>query len=180
MAKGDSLKQRIRDGEVIVGASVPIDSDRQLLESVLSKYNYDYFYIDSQHLPLNEEKLVAFCKIATEVDVPVHFRIKHTKLAYLVGNCLDLGPLSVEVPQVELESTVDDAVNYFYYPQFGIRSVGGGARYGLQGRNDAVEYTKWWNNTGVLCIQLESVQATTNVLKLAKPGVDMFSWGPSD
>lgn len=180
MAKGDTLKQRIRSGEVIIGVSVPISADRKRMEAILSKDKYDYIVVDSQHSAFNEDRLVTVCAIAEEVGIPLQFRIKHTRQAYLIGNLLDLGPWSIEVPQVELESTVDEAINYFYYPQVGIRSNGGAARYGLKGREEQFEYAKWWNNTGVLEMQLESVQATTNARKLAKPGVDLLSWGPTD
>ena len=182
----ESLKQRIRNGEVIIGVSVPINADRKRAEAILSKDKYDYITVDSQHSAFNEERLVSICAIAEELGVPVQFRIKHTRQAYLIGNLLDLGPWGIEVPQVELESTVDEAINSFYYPQagahwpVGMRSNGGAARYGLKGREGQFEYAEWWNKTGVLEMQLESVQATTNARKLAKLGVDLLSWGPTD
>ena len=118
--------------------------------------------------------------MAAEIGVHVQFRIKHTRFTYLVGNYLDLGPTGVEVPQVELESTVDEAVANFYYPQRGVRSWGGWSRLGLEKRRDHVEYRKWWNETGVLWIQIESIHAVANAASLAKPGVDCLSFGPMD
>ena len=56
----DSLKQRSKAGELVVGVSAPLDSDRSSLEGILSKDNYSFLTLDSQHSPYNEEKLVAF------------------------------------------------------------------------------------------------------------------------
>jgi 2-dehydro-3-deoxyglucarate aldolase/4-hydroxy-2-oxoheptanedioate aldolase len=180
MPSRDSLKQRIRKGEVVIGVSAPITADRQRLEDILSRDTYDFVSVDSQHAAFNEDRLVQFCAIAEELDIPVQFRIKHTRHAYLIGNLLDLGPSGVEIPQVEDEATVDEALTYFYYPQFGNRSWGGTARRGIQGRDDRRTYAEWWNNYGVLWLQIESIEAITKARKLAKPGVDCLSFGPSD
>ena len=180
MSDGESLKQRIRRGEITIGVSAPIDAARSQLEDILSKDSYDFLAVDSQHSPYNEERLVHFCAMAADLGVPVQFRIKHTRHAYLIGNILDLGPLGIEVPIVEDEQTVDEAIDAFYYPQVGKRSWGGGARYGIQERGDRLEYADWWNGAGILCIQMETIRAVTNVRKLAKPGVDCLTWGPAD
>ncbi len=84
------------------------------------------------------------------------------------------------VPQVEEESTVLEAIDAFYYPPIGKRSWGGAARYGTKERSDRLEYAEWWNNNGILMLQIESVEAVMNVRKLAKPGVDMLVFGACD
>ena len=176
----DPLKQRIRRGEIIIGVSAPLDSDRGRLEEILGKDSYDFISLDSQHSPYNEEKLVTFCSIAEDLGMPVQFRIKNTHHAFLIGNILDLGPMAIEVPLVEDEAIVEDALDAFYYPQVGHRSWGGAARHGVRGRDDRLEYAGWWNNNGILCLQMETLAAVTNVKTLAKPGVDCLTWGPAD
>ena len=175
-----NLKQRIRDGEQILGVSVPISGDRGGLEEILSKDDYDFVSIDSQHSAYNEDRLAEFCDLAADVGIPVQFRIKHTRHTYLVGNHLDLGPTGIEVPQVEAEATVDEAVDYFYYPQRGVRSWGGVHRNGIDETPDRLEYADWWNGTGVLWMQIESIASVTRSRQLAKPGVDCLSFGPND
>ena len=175
------LKKKIRDGERVVGVSVPVNVERDRFEAILESEPYDFVSIDSQHTPLSEERVVAFCAMAQERDVFVQFRIKHTRNAYLIGNYLDLGPCGVEVPQTELDSTVEEALHAFYYPPEGGRSFGGGARRNAQGR-DPEEYGAWWNRFGVLWLQIESVEATTRAHLWAQryPGVDCVSIGPTD
>ena len=41
-------------------------------------------------------------------------------------------------------------------------------------------YPKWWNKTGVLMIQLESLNAINNIPIFSLEGIDCFSWGPGD
>ncbi len=177
--KAEGLKKRIRERERVVGAMVPVAITREKFEEALDQGPYDFVGIDSQHSPLNEERVASFSAMAEEHDMHVQFRIKHTRHTYLIGNYLDLGPCGVEVPQTELDSTVEEAIQAFYYPPLGNRSYGGNSRRGAGGENPE-EYAKWWNRFGVLCLQLESVEAVTHCRQLAKPGVDMFSFGPTD
>jgi 2-keto-3-deoxy-L-rhamnonate aldolase RhmA len=174
------LKKRYRDGEQILGVSMPAETTKDRFDQILSADTYDYVSVDSQHSPYNEETLAAFCDMAAGADVFVQFRIKHTAMTYLVGNYLDLGPCGIEVPQVELESTADEAVKYFYYPQDGYRSNGGRHRRKVGDYPDYREYAKWWNTFGVLWLQVESVEAVTNAHKLIRAGVDCISFGPTD
>lgn len=175
-----SLKERIVRGDIIVGVSVPIAATKSQMEDILGKDDYAFIHADSQHSPYSEERLVQYCETAKEVGIPVQFRIKHPRHAYLVGNVLDLGPLGIEVPLVEDEATVDEAINWFYYPQMAKRSWGGAARYGIEERGDRLEYAEWWNENGILCIQMETLRAVTNARQLAKPGITCLTWGPAD
>ena len=175
-----NLKQRMKSGEILIGVSVPINASLNEMEEIISKDEYAFVSTDSQHNAFNEETLVNFCQHAKKLGIPTQFRIKHTRETYLIGNILDLGPLAIEVPQVEDIETVKEAVNYFYYPQKGIRSVGGVERYGVEGRSGRVEYGDWWNKTGILCLQMESLRAVTSVKQLSVEGVDCLTWGPND
>ncbi len=174
------LKKKIRDGERVIGVSVPVTSTREQLAVIMDKGPFDFVSIDSQHSPLNEERLAEFCAAAEELDVFMQFRIKHTHQTYLIGNILDLGPCGIEVPQSELDATVEEALHYFYYPPEGGRSFGGRFRRGLEGKS-AEEYGRWWNSYGVLWLQIESIEATTRAHLWARhPGVDCVSIGPVD
>ena len=189
MSEKKNLKQRINDGEVVIGAAVPLTATRERLEEVIKEYPYDYFALDSQHSAFCEHDLVNVCNIAAELEVDVQFRIKHTKFSFMLGNYLDLGPTALEIPQVEDESTVQEALDSFYLPPVGKRSWLGGESLGFktfgEGKNlseteHRLGYSNWWNKTGVLWMQIESINAVTNAAKFAKKGVDCLSWGPAD
>ena len=181
MTGEQNLKQRIAIGEVTIGVQVPWNSTKSQIEDIWSRDDaYRYISVDSQHNPLNEAQLQSLCIAAQELSIPVHFRIKHTNYTFQIGNWLDLGPSIIEVPQTELETTAQEAVDYFYYRPLGIRSWGGPTRVGVDERSDIHEYSKWWNDFGVLMLQVESIQAITNIPKLVRKGVDCISWGPAD
>jgi 2-keto-3-deoxy-L-rhamnonate aldolase RhmA len=189
MSNANSLKQKIHDGKVVVALRVPIETPFDELEVALGKDAYDLIYLDGQHSAWSEERLVEFCDGAEELGFPVQMRIPHTRNTYLIGRYLDLGLAGILVPEAVEEATVKEAIAFAYYPQFGNRSVGGAARYGLKGRTTLggrqvtpgrVEYAEWWNEQVVLGIQLESVQAISNARQLAKPGLDYVAFGPND
>lgn len=173
------VKKKIRDGAHVVGVGVPLDATRDRLRAILDAGLYDFVAIDSQHTPLNEERVAAFCAMAEELNTFVQFRIKHTRHAYLIGNYLDLGPCGAEVPQTETDATAEEALQSFYYPPVGGRSYGGRARRGAKGKEPAA-YAEWWNRYGVLWLQIESVEAVTHARQFARPGVDCLSFGPID
>ncbi len=176
-----NLKERIKRGEATIGISLPLTSTKDQIEQAFSKDPaYNYISVDSQHGPLDETKLVELTHAAQELGIPVHFRIKHTRYAYQVGNWFDLGPSMIEVPQTEEPETVRDAVDFTYYRPQGKRSWGGAARVGSDERTGIPEYTSWWNGYGAIWLQVESIRAICNIKEIAVPGVDCISWGPSD
>ena len=183
MTEGKTLRQRIREGEVLVALRGSLDTTKSQLADIWATDRYDYIWIDGQHTAFSEESLVAYCIAAEELGIDVQLRIPHTRHAYLVGRYMDLGCSAVLVPEVMEEETVDDAVAYSYYPQKGRRSWGGDARRGMRSEArgmDRLQYAAWWNDYVILGIQVESVEAVTNVQKLAKPGVSVVTFGPND
>lgn len=180
MSEGKTLRQRLQDNEVLVALRANVQMSKEELAGILSRGSYDYIWIDGQHTPLDEDKLAAFCTAAEELGIDVQLRIPHTRHAYLVGRYLDFGPSAVLVPEVMEVETVDDAIAYAYYAPIGRRSWGGNARRGLAQGLDRLDYAAWWNEYVVLGIQVESVEAVTNVRKLAKPGVSVVTFGPRD
>jgi 4-hydroxy-2-oxoheptanedioate aldolase len=183
MTQTSTLKQRIQAGEVLVALRGSVNMNQSQLAEVWSKGKYDYIWIDGQHTAFSEEQLVTFCAAAETLGIDVQLRLPHTRHAYLAGRYLDLGPSAILVPEVMDVATVDDAIAYTYYPQKGRRSWGGGARRGLRSvarGMDRLAYAAWWNDYVVLGIQVESVEAVTNIRQLAKPGVSVVTFGPND
>lgn len=177
-----SLKEKMRKGETLRTVTAPADSTRSQLEQIIQKDGkVDLFYLDGQHRPLPDERdLVQFCKRAEELGAGVQLRLPHPRLAYLTGRFADLGVLSIMVPLVEEVATADEAIQNFYYPPLGNRSWGGEFRFGEKPPTDRLKYAAWWNGTGVLGFQIETLRAALNVRSIVKPGVDFIAWGPGD
>ena len=183
MAQKKTLRQRMRDGEVLTALRGSLTTTKEELADIWATGEFDYIWIDSQHTPFSEEQLVAYCRAAEELDIDVQLRIPHTRQAHMVGRYLDLGPSAVLIPEVMEPETVDDAIAYAYYGPIGRRSWGGAHRRGLRGSTQGIDrraYAAWWNDYAILAIQVESVEAVTNIRKLAKPGVSVVTFGPND
>ena len=180
----DTFKQRLKSGEEIILLITSITTGRAELEDSLALGSYDAIFIDGQHSTFSEEKLEQFCSVTEELGVPTQMRIPHTRLTYMVGRYCDFGLSSVMVPEVMEEASVDEAVEYFYYGTLGRRSWGGAARVGMKHFDspvDRLEYASWWNDFGVLCLQLESVEGVTRARKFGmKEGIDYLAFGPND
>ena len=186
MTQAKTLRQRMKDGEVLVALRGSIKTDKNELADIWSTGVYDYIWIDGQHTAYTEQQLIDYCAAAEELGIDVQLRIPHTRHAYLVGRFLDFGFSAVLVPEVMEPETVADAIAYAYYGPIGRRSWGGLARRGLHGLNgvpkdlDRRDYAAWWNDYVILAIQVESVEAVTNIQQLAKPGVSVVTFGPND
>ncbi len=176
----ETLKQRIQSGEKVVGCSVRTWSTASDIEEALARGDYSFIAVDAQHSPFDEHQLVKVCQIANGMGVPVQLRIKHTRLTYLIGNMLDLGPSMIEVPQTEKLETVQEAVDYFNYPPRGRRSWGPSCGAEINKRPDRLEYAQWWNDHAVLWMQLETLLGVTRAAQMAAIGADVLSWGPND
>lgn len=175
-----TLRQRMKEGEVLVAMRGSLTTTKDELADMWSTGDYDYIWIDAQHTPYSDQALVDYCKAAEELDIDVQLRIPHTYQAHMVGRFLDFGPTAVLVPEVMEPETVDDAIAFAYYGPIGRRSWGGGNRRGFKQGMDRLEYAAWWNDYVVLGIQVESVEAVSNIRKLAKPGVRVVTFGPND
>lgn len=180
MHKSKTLRQRIANGEVLVAMRGSLTTSRDELAGLWSSGLYDYVWIDSQHTPYSDERLVAYCAAAEELGIDVQLRIPHTRDAHKIGRYLDFGLSAVLVPEVMEPATVDDAIAHAYYGPIGRRSWGGLHRRGFDLSADRRAYSDWWNDFVVLGIQVESVEAVQNIRKLAKPGVSVVTFGPMD
>ena len=183
MSQEKTLRQRIKNGEILVALRGSLTTTKNQLADIWATGRYDYIWIDGQHTPFTEAQLVDYCRAAEELGIDVQLRIPHTRLAYMVGRFLDFGPTAVLIPEVMEPETVDDAIAYAYYGPSGRRSWGGANRRGLRGVTKGVDrrtYAAWWNEYVILAIQVESVEAVSNIRKLAKPGVSVVTFGPND
>lgn len=183
MPVGKSLKQKIKDGDVVVALRPDITISREDLKAAASKGSYDLIYVDGQHTPFSDAELVQISKLGAELGLPVQFRIPHTRNTYLIGRYLDMGLGGILVPEVESTDVVDEAIAYAYYPPIGRRSWGGGARLGtVQNgkRLSNTEYAAWWNDNVILSVQIESIKSVEMAKSLAKPGIDYLAFGPND
>ncbi len=175
-------KEQIHSGAAFhIGFASP-DVTMEELAAKANGQNWDILLVDIQHNPYTEPQLVALCKAARTMDLPVMFRIPHPAAAWQTGRFLDFGAAGILVPMTEDPLQVSDAIRNFYYPPIGGRSCGLGNAYGWAGAGgkDPCAYARWWNANGILALQLETVQAVQRIRELVQPGVDLLLFGARD
>lgn len=176
-----TLKERIRSGEPFHIGMLAVDFSPAQIAEKASGQDWDVAFVDLQHAPYTEPQLAAFCRSAAALDVRVLARVPHPAAAWQLSRCLDFGAAGALVPMVEEPGQVAAAVESFYYPPLGRRSCGLRFAHGWAGAQKTPrEYADWWNENGVLAIQIESVTAVVGVRDLVLPGVDLLLFGACD
>lgn len=175
-----SLKHHVRSGAPLHIVSASLHMTEQALAGHLVDQPCDMLFVDLQHAPYTEPQLVAFCAAASRLGSPVLLRIRHPALVCEISSLLDFGAAGVLVPMVEDAVTVAQAVEAFYYPPVGKRSVGPRFAYQYGVSTDPRAYADWWNDSGVLALQIETVRGVAKARSLALPGVDLLLFGATD
>jgi len=175
-----TLKQRIRSGAAFHVEYVPFDLGPAELAQRAEDRGPDLALVDLQHTPYTEPQLAEFCRVGAEQGVPVMVRIHHPDASWIISRCLDFGAIAVLVPMSEEPSRVAEAIRNFYYPPAGNRSCGLRYAYGYRTGMDPREYADWWNETGILALQIETVKGVQNIRRLIQPGVDLLLFGGCD
>ncbi len=173
------LKRRVASGEPLFAPFVSLTQDREDVLDACRTHKADMAFIDLQHSPMTDYDLISFCEWSNSRGVPVLLRIRSPREAYLIGRCCDFGAMAVIVPMVESVEVVREAVEAFYYPPIGRRSWGPKQVCRAE-LFPGFGYTTWWNENGVLAIQLETVAAVRHCRELCLPGVDMVTFGGAD
>ncbi len=178
-----NLRARIAAGEELVSVRADISWTTDRLAQLWQGGAYHFIWLDSQHSPYTDQQLVTFTGACEQLGIPVQLRIPHTRDAHKVGRFFDLGISGALVPEVMEPETVHDAIEYAYYGPIGRRSWGGANRLGIRTKAAPTprrDYAAWWNDTVLLSIQIESVEAVTNIKRLVRPGITHVTWGPND
>ncbi len=174
-----TLKQRIRNGEPLFIDFVSLTMSEEKLAARAAE-KPDLFFVDLQHGPYTEPQLVAFSATCAKLGVPPLVRTRHPELHAMLGSYLDFGAGGVLVPMVDDELVVERSRRAFYYPPVGERSCGLQHVWGRAAIPGVRDYADWWNENGILAIQIETVRGVRNARNLAKPGVDLILFGGND
>lgn len=139
----------------------------------------DIAVIDREHGQIGSETASAMITALALQGVPTFVRLPDLRLGDF-KTALDSGAAGVIVPQVETAAEAERAVAAFYFSPRGRRGYAGpvvrAAGYGAD-----LDYAQRWNETGILCLEIESRAALASVGEIAAvPGVDMLFFGPHD
>ena len=170
----NTAKQKLREGKILVGATV-LSPDPNIYCAVANS-GYDYTWIEMQHSPLTYEdvaKMIWACRGSTAMPF---IRVPDATESD-IQKATDIGAVGVIVPTVDTVEKAQAAVKWSKYPPEGRRSQGNG-QYGALWGSD---YRQTANDNMVVVIMIETPIGVENAEKTASvPGIDVIFAASTD
>lgn len=170
------LKQRIRDGELLLGTV--LNAPTSFMASLVCKSDVDFLWIDTEHSSIWIEQLDMVPVIARHNDVAPMIRIAWNDPA-LVKKAYDIGAVAVMIPQVNTAEEAERAVRYARYAPEGNRGIS--PYWSMLAGLDFNHVVRTANDETVLVLQIESLEAYENLDEIMQvEGIDVLFVGPTD
>ena len=170
------LKQRIRDGELVLGTVLPAHDS--FTASVVCRSDIDFLWIDTEHSASAVEDLDMVPVIARQNDVAPMIRVAWNDPA-LIKKAYDIGAVAVMIPQINTAEEAARAMQFARYAPEGQRGVS--PYWAMLAGLDFNHVAKTANAETVTVLQIESVEALANLDEIKKvEGIDVLFMGPTD
>lgn len=175
--RNKSLKERLRNGETVLGSWNIIPS--QSLVEIIGYSGLDFIVIDAEHGPVNMETAEGLIRAAEITGMTSIIRVSHND-SHLILRALDIGACGIQVPHVSTEEEARLVVEYAKYHPKGKRGFSPftrAARYSL----DAEGHTDRSNDRSIVVLNIEGVEGIKNLKQIVKiKGIDVIFVGPYD
>ncbi len=170
------LKQRIREGALLLGTVLPAPTS--FTAAAVSSADIDFMWIDTEHSSFGIEDLDMVPVIARQRGVAPMIRVASNDPA-LIKKAYDIGAVAVMVPQVNTVEEAERAVRYARYAPEGQRGIS--PYWAMLADLDFNEVIRTANEETVLVLQIESKEAYDNLDDIAQVrGIDVLFVGPTD
>ncbi len=170
------LKQRIRDGDLLLGTVLPAPTS--FVASMVCKSDIDFLWIDAEHSSIWIEDLDMVPVIARQNDIAPMIRIAWNDPA-LIKKAYDIGSVAVMIPQVNTAEEAGRAVRYARYAPEGQRGIS--PYWAMMAGLDFNHVIRTANAETVLVLQIESLEAYENLDEIIQvEGIDVLFVGPTD
>ena len=176
LEKRKRLKQKLRNREKTTACWTSIGHPS--ISEIFTRTGADFLGIDIEHSTISQEqsqRIIAACQANGMVCLP---RIASHN-GEMIKRLLDSGADGLIVPMVSTPEEVEQIIKWSKYTPVGNRSYGiaRGQGYGF----DFEEHTATWNDSSIIIIQIESIQAVENIDKLLSfEEIDGVMIGPYD
>ena len=175
-AKRLDLKNRLRTRKRTLAAWTSIGHPS--ITEIFAQMKVDFVGIDIEHSTISLEQSQRIIETCQAHGVSCLPRIASHN-GERIKRLLDAGADGLIVPMVNTASEAEKIVAWSKYPTLGIRNYGvsRAQNYGFEFDS----YTKSWNDSSSVIIQIESIEAVKNVESmLANPHIDAAMIGPYD
>jgi 4-hydroxy-2-oxoheptanedioate aldolase len=174
---GSEFKQQLRQGTPKLGLF--LNSHSPTVAEQLAHSGYDWLLVDTQHGPMDHEKLsYTLCGISSG-GAKSMVRVGGYDDRPGIQQALDLGADGVLVPYINTAEEARQAVSCTKYPTAGTRSV----YFPQRSMNKAglLGYAGNFNKEGIIALQVETASCIENMAEIAAvPGVDILFLGQND
>jgi 4-hydroxy-2-oxoheptanedioate aldolase len=174
---GAEFKQQLRAGTPKLGLF--LNSHSPTVAEQLAHSGYDWLLVDSQHGPMNYEKLSAMlCGISSGGAKSI-VRVGMFSDRPGIQQALDLGADGVLIPYINTADEARQAVSCARYPTTGTRSVYFPQR--SMNKDGLLGYAGAANKNIIVALQVETADCIKNIDEIAAvPGVDLLFLGQND
>ena len=174
---GAEFKQQLRDGQPKMGLFV--NSHSPTVAEQLAHSGYDWLLVDSQHGPMDYERLSAMLCAISSGGAKSMVRVAGYDDRAGIQQALDLGADGVLVPYINTAEEAIAAVSCCRYPTAGTRSVYFPQR--CTNKAGLLGYVPHANKNIVIALQVETASCIKNIDKIAAvDGVDILFLGQND
>jgi 4-hydroxy-2-oxoheptanedioate aldolase len=174
---GSEFKKQLHDGIPKMGLF--INSHSPTVVEQLAYSGYDWLLVDTQHGPMQNEKLSAMLSGVANGGAKSLVRVGSYSDRPGIQQALDLGADGVLIPYINTAEEARQAISCTKYPTVGTRSV----YFPQRSMNKAglLGYAGKFNTDGIVALQVETAACIENMAEIAAvPGVDILFLGQND
>ncbi|MFZ0308022.1 MAG: aldolase/citrate lyase family protein [Candidatus Sulfotelmatobacter sp.] len=174
---GSEFKKQLHQGIPKMGLFV--NSHSPTVAEQLAHSGYDWLLVDTQHGPMQNEKLSAMLSGIANGGAKSLVRVGAYNDRPGIQQALDLGADGVLIPYINTAEEARQAVSCTKYPTVGTRSV----YFPQRSMNKAglLGYAGNFNKEGIIALQVETASCIENIAEIAAvPGVDILFLGQND
>src|ERR1700685_4270655 len=174
---GSEFKKQLRSGAPKMGLFV--NSHSPTVAEQLAHSGYDWLLVDTQHGPMNYEKLSAMLSGIANGGAKSLVRVGAYNDRPGIQQALDLGADGVLIPYINTAEEAVQAVSCARYPTVGTRSVYFPQR--SMNKKGLLGYAGASNDNVIVALQVETADCIKNIDEIAAVrGVDMLFLGQND
>jgi 4-hydroxy-2-oxoheptanedioate aldolase len=174
---GAEFKKQLRAGTPKIGLF--LNSHSPTVAEQLAHSGYDWLLVDTQHGPMDHERLSAMLAGIANGGAKSMVRVGGYDDRPGIQQALDLGADGVLVPYINTAEEARQAISCTKYPTIGTRSVYFPQR--SMNKGGLLGYAGNWNNEGIIALQVETASCIENIAEIAAiPGVDILFLGQND
>ena len=178
MRLDNPVKERLRNGENVIGVFIPIPSPD--IVELVALAGFDFALLDAEHGRISPGDAYPMVLAAEARDIPAFVRVGEND-RQVVLKYLDIGVSGVMIPQTNTPELVSEALAGMRYAPEGLRGLAGGRTFDYGQAAPMAEMVPAINQRVLSIIQFEHIDALPHLdAVLATPGIDVLFVGPTD